>query len=188
MLSGEIYHSGDPKMIQLCRQARDLTTKYNSNPNSSIETKESILRSLFNSIGENVAIDTPFFIDHGVHTSIGNNVLIGMNCIFVDNNRITIGDNVMIASGVQICTATHPVESENRIVRNWSPKMQRNWFHTLSKEVNIGNNVWIGANATVLPGVTIGDNVTIGAGSLVNKDIPSNSLAIGVPCKVVKKM
>jgi maltose O-acetyltransferase len=184
MLAGKIYHSSDPEMIALCKKARTLTTKYNTNP----ENKEEVLQELIGNIGKNVEIDIPFYTDYGCHISIGNNVIIGMNCIFIDNHKITIGDNVMIASGVQICTATHPIKAHDRIIKNWSSEMQRNWYHTLAKEINIGNNVWIGANAIVLPGVTIGNNVTIGAGSVVTKDIPDNSLAIGIPCKVVRKI
>lgn len=188
MMSGEIYHSGDPEMLKMCKKARDLTHQYNTNPTADNAFKRTIIENLFDRVGNNVAIDTPFYTDYGSHISIGDNVIVGMNCIFIDNHKITIGNHVMIASGVQICTATHPLEAEKRIIENWTSAMKRNWFHSQAKEVNIGNNVWIGANATVLPGVTIGDNVTIGAGSLVNKDIPSNSLAIGVPCKVVKKI
>ena len=184
MLSGELYHSSDPKMIALCKKARELTIAYNSNS----QNKEVILKELLGNIGENVAIDIPFYIDHGIHTTIGNNVIIGMNCIFVDNHKITIGNNVMIASGVQLCTATHPIKKEERIVKNWSPEIQRNWYHTYAKPIEIGNDCWIGANATILPGVSIGNNVVIGAGSVVTKNIPDNSLAIGVPSKVIKKI
>ena len=188
MLDGEIYHSSDPEMLNICKQARIFTNQYNTNPNLNSKEKTQILEELLGSVGSNVFIDTPFHIDHGIHTEIGNNVIIGMNCIFIDNNKIKIGNNVMIASGVQICTATHPIKAEERIIENWSKSMQRNWFHTVANQVKIGNNVWIGANATILPGVTIGDNVTIGAGSVVTKNIPNNSLALGVPCKVIKEL
>ena len=188
MLSGEIYHSGDSEMLRMCKKARELTHQYNSNPTASNDFKEKTLINLLGHIGSNVVIDTPFYTDYGVHVSIGNNVIIGMNCIFIDNHKITIGSNVMIASGVQICTATHPIKAEERILENWNSEMNRNWFHTLAKEVIIEDNVWIGANVTILPGVIIGKNTTIGAGSVVNKSIPESSLAAGVPCKVIKQI
>lgn len=188
MLAGEMYHSSDPEMLKLCTQARQLTFKYNRSPNLSDKDRRAILEQLFARLGNNVLIDIPFYTDHGVHTSIGNNVIVGMNCIFIDNNKITIGNNVMIASGVQLCTATHPLRAQDRIVKNWNEDMQRNWYHSQTKEISIGSNVWIGANVIVLPGVTIGDNSTIAAGSVVNKDIPSDTLAMGVPCKPVKKL
>ena len=188
MLAGEIYHSGDPEMVALCQQARKLTHIYNHSPDVSESKKRAILEQLLGTIGSNVAIDTPFYTDYGIHTSIGNNVIVGMNCIFIDNNHISIGNNVMIASGVQICTATHPVKANDRILEDWTPDMKRNWYHTFAQKISIGNHVWIGANAAILPGVTIGDHVTIGAGSIVTKDIPDHSLAFGNPCKVIKQL
>ncbi len=187
MLAGLPYHSGDPEMLALCQQARALTRQYNAGMGTAAE-RRTLLEGLFEKIGSNVAIDTPFYTDYGVHTSFSDNIIVGMNCIFIDNNKITIGNNVMIASGVQLCTATHPLKSQERIVKNWNQSMQRNWYHSLTKPITIGNNVWIGANVTVLPGVTIGDHSTIAAGSVVNKDIPSHTLAMGVPCKPVKKL
>ena len=105
-----------------------------------------------------------------------------MNCVFLDCNRITIGDNCGIGPGVHIYAVTHPVNPTERL----SPDSQ--FWRSLTAPVTIGNNVWIGGSSVVLPGVTIGDNVTIGAGSVVTKDIPSNSLAVGNPCRVIRKV
>lgn len=187
MLAGLPYHSSDPKMLELCAKARKLSRRYNTEDLSDQE-RRALLEKLVGKLGSNVAIDTPFYIDHGAHTTIGDNVIIGMNCTFIDNNSISIGNQVMIASGVQLCTATHPLKSKDRIIANWSTSMQRNWYHTSAKPIRIGDGVWIGANVTVLPGVTIGDHSTIAAGSVVNKDIPPHTLAMGVPCKPVKKL
>ena len=100
----------------------------------------------------------------------------------MDCNRITIGDNCGIGPGVHIYAVTHPVNPMERL----SPDSQ--FWKSLTAPVTIGNNVWIGGSSVVLPGVTIGDNVTIGAGSVVTKDIPSNSLAVGNPCRVIRKL
>jgi maltose O-acetyltransferase len=187
-LAGEVYHSGDAEFITIINRARDLTLKYNSLKANESEARNKILAKLLGKIGTNAYIDTPFYCDFGVRTEIGDNVYIGMNCTFIDNHSITIGNNTLIASGVQICTATHPIKASERIVANWSPEMNRNCYHTYAKPVRIGDNCWIGANATILPGVTIGNNTTIGAGSVVTKDIPSRVLAIGVPCKVIRQL
>ena len=186
--AGELYHSGDKEFLGDIFKARELTRKYNSLPVGDAKSQCEILEELFAEVGENVDIDTPFYCDFGNRIHIGNNVIIGMNCIIIDGNEVHIGNNTMIASGVQICTASHPVKVSERIVKNWSKEMQRNWYHTYAQPVKIGNNVWIGANVTILPGVTIGDNSTIGAGSVVNKDIPSDVVAAGVPCKIIKKL
>ncbi len=187
-LAGEIYHSGDAEFIKIINRARDLTLEYNSLKSSESDRRREILVKLLGKVGENAYVDTPFYCDYGIRTEIGDNVYIGMNCTFVDGHEITIGNNTLIASGVQICTATHPVKAGERIVANWSPEMKRNCYHTYAKPVRIGNHCWIGANATILPGVTIGDNTTIAAGSVVTKDIPANVLAVGVPCKVIRTL
>lgn len=187
-LAGEIYHSGDTKLIKIINRARDLTLEYNSLKSNEIDARKRILVELLGKVGANSYVDTPFYCDYGIRTEIGDNVYVGMNCTFVDDNLITIGSNTLIASCVQICTATHPIKASERIVANWSPEMKRNCYHTFAEPVRIGNNCWIGANVTILPGVTIGDNTTIGAGSVVTKNIPSRVLAVGVPCKVVRQL
>ena len=109
-----------------------------------------------------------------------------MNCTFLDNNYITIGNNVLIAPNVQLYTATHPVSASERFVEDWDENSGELFFRTRALPITIGNDVWIGGGVIVLPGVTIGDNCVIGAGSVVTRSIPSNSLAVGNPCQVVK--
>lgn len=186
--AGELYNSGSDEFLPDIHNARRLTREYNSLPTDNIIGQRKILEELFAEIGGNVGIDTPFYCDFGNRIYIGDNVIIGINCTVIDGHEVHIGNNTMIASGVQICTATHPVEATERIVENWSTKIKSNWFHTYAQPVKIGNNVWIGANVTILPGVTIGDNTTIGAGSVVTHDIPKNVVAIGVPCEIHKKL
>jgi maltose O-acetyltransferase len=114
-------------------------------------------------------------------------VIININCTFVDCNKIEIGNNVLIASNVQIYTATHPVETYERLVENWKETDEIPYFRTYALPVKIGDNVWIGGGVIILPGVTIGKNSVIGAGSVVTRSIPENSVAFGNPCKVIRK-
>ncbi|GFI50182.1 putative acetyltransferase [Lachnospiraceae bacterium] len=109
-----------------------------------------------------------------------------MNCTFVDCNKITIGSNVLIASNVQLYTATHPVEFAERYIPDQDSQLEK--FQTYALPIKIGNGCWLGGGVIVLPGVTIGDGSVIGAGSVVTKDIPENSLAVGNPCRVIRKI
>ena len=115
--------------------------------------------------------------DYGYNIEIGENFYSNHNLIILDENIVTFGDNVLVGPNCAFYTSTHPFSAE---IRNSGKKM--------SKPISIGNNVWICGNVTVLPGVSIGDNSIIGAGSVVSKDIPSNVLALGIPCKVIKKV
>jgi maltose O-acetyltransferase len=136
--------------------------------------------------GENTQITAPFFIDYGKFIFLGNNCEINMNCVFLDCNHITIGDNALIAPGVHIYTVFHPVSAKERFHKS----VNEDFSFAISKTspVTIGNNVWVGGGSIILPGVIIGDNVTIGAGSVVTKSIPSNVLAYGNPCKIIKEI
>lgn len=183
-----MYNTSDSAFQEMKLHARDLTREYNLTRGTEKEKRREVLGELFGSIGQNIKVDTPFYCDYGKHIFIGNNVIININCTFVDCNKISIGNNVMIASNVQIYTATHPVETEERLIENWDEASDHPYFRTYALPVIIGNNVWLGGGVIVLPGVTIGDNSVIGAGSVVNKSIPANSVAVGNPCRVVKQI
>ncbi|WP_207421381.1 sugar O-acetyltransferase [Desertivirga brevis] len=185
-LNGDIYNTSDPDIQKLKYKARELTKKYNQTASSDLHKRKEILSDLFGAKGNNVKVDIPFYCDYGKHISIGSNVIININCTFVDCNRIEIGNNVMIASNVQIYTATHPVEMNERLVAGWDQEMPIPYFRTYALPVKIEDNVWIGGGVIILPGVTIGKNSVIGAGSVVNKSIPENSVAVGNPCRVIR--
>ncbi len=187
-IDGIIFNCFDDDLGRLISNARRLTALYNQTIHDDEETKASILRQLFHKIGTNVKIDRPFYCDYGKNISIGNNGIININCTFVDCNKITIGNNVLIASNVQIYTATHPVEVAERFVENWHKDTGKAFFRTYALPVTIEDNVWIGGGVIILPGVTIGKNSVIGAGSVVNKSIPENSLAVGNPCRVIRRL
>lgn len=184
MLNGDFYDSRDPELLSMYHNARKLLKKYNHLDSGFTEERERILAELFHHKGSGVWIETPFFCDYGENISIGANTFVNTNCLFLDNNKITIGKNGLIAPYVQIYTAKHPLKASERIIDNGNDSRYR----TFTTPVTIGDNVWIGGNSVIFPGVTIGDNVTIGAGSVVTKSIPDNVLAFGNPCEIRKDL
>ena len=185
MLSGELYDCSDKALLDRWHKAKNLVREYNLIDSENLEKKEEVLSELLGGKGKNLWITAPFYVDYGENIFFGNNCEVNMNCTFLDDNFIRIGDNALIAPNVQIYTAFHPT---NAVERFGEPKQDGSFefCKTRTAPVTIGNNVWIGGGAIILPGVTIGDNVVIGAGSVVTKDIPSNKIAYGNPCKVVR--
>ncbi len=175
----------DAETLERIARARDLTREYYFSDYRDGEKRREILSELLGGIGENVAIDTPFYCDYGSNIFIGNDVIININCTFVDNRPIYIGNQVLIASNVQVYTATHPVLPQERYVSGWKDK-KTDYYRTYASPVEIKDNVWIGGGSIILPGVTIGENSVIGAGSVVNRSIPANCVAVGNPCKVIR--
>lgn len=184
MLQGENYNSRDPELIKMYHNARRLLLKYNNLSSELMQERNGILEKLLENKGENIWIESPFFCDYGENISIGDNTFVNTNCMFIDNNKIQIGKNGLIAPFVQIYTAKHPLSSKDRLIHEGNNVR----YLTSALPVTIGDNVWIGGNSIIFPGVTIGNNVTIGAGSVVTKDIPDNVLAHGNPCKIIKKI
>ncbi|GGW37216.1 maltose O-acetyltransferase [Arenibacter certesii] len=180
MLGGESYDSRDPELIEMYHNARNLLKKYNSLESRLLEERERILTKLFHYKGAGVWIEAPFYCDYGENISIDENTFINTNCMFLDNNKIVVGKNGLIAPYVQIYTASHPLKGSERIIKSGN----RVRYLTSAQPVIIGDNVWIGGNSVIFPGVTIGNNVTIGAGSVVTKNLPDNVLAYGNPCQI----
>lgn len=187
-LAGETFNTSDPEIQNIIHRARAITRQYNNTISTDAEKKREILSDLFGKMGSNVHVDTPFYCDYGKHISVGNNVIININCTFVDCNHITIGNDVLIASNVQIYTATHATNTNERLVENWIENEESPYFRTYALPVTIEDKVWIGGGVIILPGVTIGKNSVIGAGSVVTKSIPANSVAVGNPCRVIRKL
>lgn len=185
-LAGEFYDCHDPVFLEMKRQTRQLLKVYNGLDYDQKEEKRALLTRLFRRIGTNVSVGQPFLCDYGGNISLGDNVSINMNCTFVDCNRIEIGNNVLIASNVQLYTATHPVELTDRLTPGWDPASGAYFCRTCARPIRIEDGCWLGGGVIVLPGVTIGRGCVIGAGSVVTKDIPENSLAVGNPCRVIR--
>lgn len=185
MFAGELYDCGDSELLSQWHRAKNLVRDYNQTNSENLEQKNRILTELLGGRGANLWITAPFFVDYGNNIYLGNNCEVNMNCTFLDDNKIIIGNNALIAPNVQIYTAFHPTNSQERF-GEVKEDGSFEFCKTQTAPVVIGNNVWIGGGVIIMPGVTIGDNVVIGAGSVVTKDIPSNKIAYGNPCRVVR--
>jgi len=186
MLSGEFYDCGDAELIKRWHVAKKLLKEYNQTSTTNRKKLNGILTELLGSRGKNLWITAPFFCDYGENIHFGDNCEVNFNCVFLDCNRIVIGNNALIAPNVQIYTVFHPVVAESRLCNDDHQGFPFIKAQTLP--VILGNNVWIGGGAIILPGVSIGDNTTIGAGSVVTSNIPDHVLAFGNPCKVIRKL
>ncbi|MFQ9922272.1 MAG: sugar O-acetyltransferase [Beduini sp.] len=173
---GMLYDANyDKELIEESITCRDLCYEYNQLKPSLFEERDTLIRRILNQAGENLVIHSPFKCDYGYNITVGKNFYANYYCTILDGAEVTFGNNVFIAPFCGFYTAGHPFNIE-----------ERNKGLEYAYPIKVGNDVWIGANVTVLPGVTIGDDVVIGAGSVVNKDIPSGVLAAGNPCKVIR--
>ena len=184
--ASDFLETADSDTLKRIARTRELTREYYFSDYEDTEKRTAILHELLGGMGENVAIDTPFHCDYGKNIFLGNDVIINMNCTFVDNKPIRIGDRVLIASNVQIYTSSHPVLPQERLVPDFRER-RTTFFRTYARPVEIKDNVWIGGGCILLPGVTIGENSVIGAGSVVNRTIPPNCVAVGNPCRVIRQ-
>ncbi|MEG1050212.1 MAG: sugar O-acetyltransferase, partial [Oscillospiraceae bacterium] len=186
MLSGQLYDCGDAELLAQWHKAKNLTRAYNNAVSEDALEKEGILNELLGGRGLNLWITPPFFVDYGNNIFFGDNCEVNMNCTFLDDNKIIIGDNALIAPNVQIYTAFHPTNAADRFGKATKDRSFA-FCKTQTAPVIIGDNVWIGGGSIILPGVTIGDNAVVGAGSVVTRDIPSNVIAYGNPCRVIRE-
>lgn len=178
MESGRLYYPGDETIMKEQAECLELLYEFNQTRPSEMEKRQGLMKQMFARIGENCYIEPPFHSNFGGrHVHMGHDVYGNFNLTLVDDADIYIGDYCMFAPNVTIATAGHPIDADLR-----RQGLQFNM------PVHIGNNVWIGAGAVVLPGVTIGDDVVIGAGSVVTKDIPSGVVAVGNPCRVLREI
>lgn len=176
--TGEIYFPGDPEIMRQQAIWQDMVMEYNQIPHVQQPRRDEMLRRMFAEIGEGCYIETPFYANMGGHhVHFGSFVYANYGLTLVDDTHIYVGDCTMFGPHVTIATAGHPIDPELR-----AKGLQFNM------PVRIGCNCWLGAGVIVMPGVTIGDNVVIGAGSVVTKDIPSNVVAVGNPCRVLREV
>ena len=177
MVNGEEYQADDPEIIRVLNLTKDAIRAYNQIQPTRLEEREMAIRKIIGKCGVKPFFNQPFLCDYGVNIRVGDRFFANFNFTVLDEAYVTIGDDVFIGPNVSLYTACHSTDPVERNTR-------REW----AEPITIGNNVWIGGSVTVLPGVTIGDNCTIGAGSVVTKDIPANSIAVGNPCRVIKKV
>ncbi|MEM9236212.1 MAG: sugar O-acetyltransferase, partial [Verrucomicrobiota bacterium] len=176
--------SRDPELLELYWRAREWLAEFGaSGPD---RERMRIFRKLVPQTAEEVWVESPFFCEYGENISIGRGSYLNINCFLQDCGRITIGEHALLGPGVQVCTASHPLESDRRVVSD--PGEEGAPYVTMAKPVTIGDRSWIGANVTILGGVTIGAGVVIGAGSVVTGSIPAGTVAYGVPCRIVKTL
>ena len=176
MMSGELYDAtSNTTLLDLLTKTQELCYDYNQLRPSQVAERTALMRRILGKTGERFKIISPFFCDYGFNIEIGEDFFANTNLVILDEARVTFGDHVFIAPNCAFYTAGHPLDVA-----------QRNAGLEYSLPIRVGNNVWIGGNVCVMPGVTIGDNVTIGAGSVVVHDIPNNVLAVGNPCRVIK--
>ena len=177
MLLGKWYDATDQELVKQRLNAKDLCFELNQIKPSNLEKRNSIINKLLGYQPDNLELLSPFTCDYGNNIVLGKNVFINSNCYFMDGAKITVGDNVFIGPSCGFYTANHPLDYQTR-----------NQGIEQALPILIGNNVWLGGNVIVLPGVEIGDGCVIGAGSVVTKDIEANSVATGIPCNVIKKI
>lgn len=176
--AGYLYDANyDKSLLSERVHCAELVHKLNSLSSYDTENRRTILRELLGKIPDSAVILSPFNCDYGYNISVGENFFSNYNCTILDGTSVTFGDNVFIAPNCCFSTAGHAIDAE-----------QRNKGLEIAWKITVGDNVWIGANVVVLPGVTIGSNTIIGAGSVVTKDIPSGVIAVGNPCRVMREI
>lgn len=178
MHTGDLYLSGDQEIMEWQTKCLDRLYDFNMTRPTEGKKRESMLKEMFAEIGEGCYIEPPFHANFGgAHVHFGKNIYANFNLTLVDDTHIYVGDYTMFGPNVTVATAGHPILPEVR------EKMYQYNF-----PVHIGKNCWIGAGVVIVPGITIGDNVVIGAGSVVTKDLPSNVVAVGNPCRVLREV
>jgi maltose O-acetyltransferase len=177
MLAGDLYIADDPELGALSSAALDLTAAYNATSVRQQPLRRRLLEELLGSVGGDTEIRPPFYVDYGRHITIGARCFANFGLVALDVAPITIGDDVQFGPNVQLLTPTHPLD----------PGLRRDKWEA-AQPITIGDNVWIGGGAIVLPGVTIGANTVVGAGAVVTRDLPADVVAVGNPARVVRRL
>ncbi|HRK60930.1 MAG TPA: sugar O-acetyltransferase [Candidatus Omnitrophota bacterium] len=177
MIAGEMYNAMDPELTEMRLRARKLLTQINQSVED-IRTgpRFELVKDLLGAVGKNVWLQPPFFCDYGKNITFGDSVFLNFNCVILDVAKVTVGSFVFMAPNVQIYTAGHPLDWQER------RKVE------FGKPITIGDDVWIGGSAIICPGVTIGSKSVIGAGAVVTKDVPNGVVVAGNPARVLKQL
>lgn len=186
IFAGELFCPGDPELKAIKLRTHNLNIDYNRLYEDQTEERNRILHEILGSVGEGTFLQGPITFHYGKHTTIGERTFINFNFTVQDDAAVTIGNDCNFGPNVTIVTPLHPMlPDERKAMLDKDGNVKRFCY---AKPVKIGNDCWFGANVTVCPGVTVGDNVVIGAGSVITKDIPSDTFAAGVPCKVIRNL
>jgi maltose O-acetyltransferase len=177
MLAGDLYLADDPELAAALRRATRLADEYNALAPRDREAAKEILAKLLGAVGADTTVRAPIYVDYGEHLTIGARTFVNFGLVALDVAPIAIGDDCQLGPNVQLLTAYHPTEPEPR-----RAKLEA------AAPITIGDNVWLGGGAIVLPGVSIGDDSVIGAGTVVTKDVPAGVLAVGNPARVVREL
>lgn len=177
MLAGELYVYGDAELQAATARAQALLERYNATRHEQRAERDRLLRELFASVGEGVVVQPPLRCDYGTQVSIGAHTFINFDCVMLDGAPIAIGAYCQLATQVQLLTATHPVDPESR---------RAGWEY--ARPITIGENVWLGGGAIVLPGVTIGADTVVGAGAVVTRHLPAGVVAAGNPARILREI
>lgn len=177
MLRGEFYDAFSPDLVEARFRAQSLCKALNQTEPRDVPNRRQLMAKLFGKVGDSVTLEPPFYCDYGCNITLGNGVYLNYNCTILDPAEVVIGDNTMIGPSVQIYTPSHPVSAKERLAMKES-----------AHRIEIGETVWIGGGAILCPGVKIGDRSVIGAGSVVTKDIPSDVVVAGNPCRIIRRL
>jgi maltose O-acetyltransferase len=177
MVAGDLYIADDPRITEQQAHGHALMETYNSTPVSEKTTRRRLLEQILEVAGIGVEIRSPFFYDYGTNITVGDRTFVNFGLVALDVAKIVIGDDCQLGPNVQLLTPSHPIDPEPR---------RGKWES--AAPITIGNNVWLGGGAIVLPGVTIGNNSVIGAGSVVTHDLPADVVAVGSPAKVIRQL
>jgi len=177
MRRGELYVYDDPDLEAEQLRAQELLDRYNATRFDEAELRDRLLRELLGEVGEHVVVRPPLRCDYGSYIAIGAGTFVNYDCVLLDVMPIRIGAACQLAPRVQLLTATHPLDPEPR---------RAGWES--GAPITLGDNVWLGGGAIVLPGVTIGDDTVVGAGAVVARDLPAGVVAAGVPARVLRKI
>lgn len=177
MVSGQRYDTRNPLLLEMLVRTRRRLMRLNNTDPADEPARQQLLREILGACGHDLTINSPFHCDYGCNISVGEHFFANFNLTILDEAPVTIGDYAFIGPNVSIYTACHPILPQ-----------ERNACIEWAEPVIIGNNVWIGGAATILPGVTIGDNCVVGAATVVTRSLPANSVAVGNPARVVRTL
>jgi maltose O-acetyltransferase len=177
MLAGDLYIADDPQLAAALQQAAILMQRFNTSDATDPAARRAILQELVGFLGDGAEVRPPLWCDYGSHIRIGARTFINYGAVLLDVATITIGEDVQVGPNVQFLTPTHPVAPEPRRAK-WEA----------ARPISIGDNVWLGGGAIILPGVSIGENTVVGAGAVVTRDLPANVVAVGNPARVIRQL